>query len=163
MIEVGVRIRLLQSIKKNYLLTEMEQNKILKNKRYIAINIILLAILFFSVTFNKEFIRPVYGHSPIIGILSGSFANFMAAYIVSLFPIAPILARNIDVKKSRVFIYSISLFVFLVLTFEELKPFVNASKTYDIYDIIASGLGSITAIITFEIFLRKIIKKNINK
>ena len=141
----------------------MEQNKIFKNKRFIAINLILFAILYLSVTFNKEFIRPVYSDSPIIGILTGSFANFMAAYIVSLFPIAPILARNIDIKKSRVIIYSISLIVFLILTFEELKPFVNASKTYDIYDIIASGLGSITAIITFEIFLKKINKKKINK
>ncbi len=141
----------------------MEQNKIFKNKRFIAINLILFAILYLSVTFNKEFIRPVYGDSPIIGILTGSFANFMAAYIVSLFPIAPILARNIDIKKSRVIIYSISLIVFLILTFEELKPFVNASKTYDIYDIIASGLGSITAIITFEIFLKKINKKKIYK
>jgi len=141
----------------------MEQNKIFKNKRFIAINLILFAILYLSVTFNKEFIRPVYGHSQIIGILTGSFANFIAAYIVSLFPIAPILARNIDIKKSRVIIYSISFIVFLILTFEELKPFVNASKTYDIYDIIASGLGSITAIITFEIFLKKINKKKINK
>jgi len=90
----------------------MEQNKIFKNKRYIAINFILFAILYLSVTFNKEFIRPVYGHSPIIGILTGSFSNFMAAYIISLFPIAPILARNIDIKKSRVIIYSISLINF---------------------------------------------------
>ena len=153
----------MKGIKKNLKLTEMEQNKIFKNKRFIAINLILFAILYLSVTFNKEFIRPVYGHSPIIGILTGSFANFIAAYIVSLFPIAPILARNIDIKKSRVLIYSISFIVFLILTFEELKPFVNASKTYDIYDIIASGLGSITAIITFEIFLKKINKKKINK
>ena len=132
----------------------MERNNILKNKRYIAINIILFAILYLSVTFNKEFIRPVYGHSPIIGILTGSFSNFMAAYIISLFPIAPILARNIDIKKSRVIIYSISFIIFLILTLEELKPFVNASKTYDIYDIIASGLGSIISIITFEFVVR---------
>ena len=141
----------------------MEQNKIFKNKRYIAINLILFAVLYLSVTFNKEFIRPVYGHSPIIGILTGSFSNFMAAYIVSLFPIAPILAKTIEIKKARLIIYVISIVVFIILTIEELKPFVSASKTYDIYDIIASGLGSITAIITFEIFIRKIIKKKINK
>ena len=141
----------------------MEQNKIFKNKRYIAINLILFAVLYLSVTFNKEFIRPVYGHSPIIGILTGSFSNFMAAYIVSLFPIAPILAKTIEIKKARLIIYVISIVVFIILTIEELKPFVSASKTYDIYDIIASGLGSITAIITFEIVIRKIIKKKINK
>ena len=129
----------------------MEQNKIFKNKIYIAINLILFAVLYLSVTFNKEFIRPVYGHSPIIGILTGSFSNFMAAYIVSISLIAPILARNIEIKKARLIIYVTSILVFIILTIEELKPFVSASKTYDIYDIIASGLGSILAVLTFEL------------
>lgn len=141
----------------------MEQNRVFKNKRYIAINLILFAILYLSVTFNKEFIRPIYGHSPIIGIITGSFSNFMVAYIMSLFPIAPILAKKIDIQKARLIFYAISIIVFLILTIEELKPFVDASKTYDIYDIIASGLGSITAILTFEIFISRIIKKKINK
>ena len=87
----------------------------------------------------------------------------MVAYIMSLFPIAPILAKKIDIQKARLIFYAISIIVFLILTIEELKPFVDASKTYDIYDIIASGLGSITAILTFEIFISRIIKKKINK
>jgi len=132
----------------------MKKTNIMRNKRYIAINLILIAILYLSVTFNKEFIRPVYGHSPIIGILTGSFSNFMAAYIISLFPIAPILAKRIDIRKSRLVIYMISIIVFLILLFEEIKPFVNASKTYDIYDIIASGLGSILAVLTFELIIK---------
>ena len=133
----------------------MNQNKIFKNRRYIATNLILFAILYLTVTFNKKFIRPAYGHLPIVGILTGSFSNFMAAYIISLFPITPILAKNINIKKSRLIIYVISIVVFLLLTIEELQPFVNASKTYDIYDIIASGLGSIIAIVTFEIIVKK--------
>lgn len=136
----------------------MEQSEIFRNKRYIAINLILIAILYLSVTFNKEFIRPIYGQSPIIGILTGSFSNFMAAYIISLFPIAPILSKNIEIKKARLIVYATSILVFILLTIEELKPFVNASTTYDIYDIIASGLGSLIAILTFEIFVGKIIK-----
>jgi len=132
----------------------MEQNRIIKNKKYIGINLILIAILFLSVTFNKEFIRPVYGHSPTIGILTGSFSNFMAAYIISLFPIAPLLSKKIDIKKSRLIIYVISIIVFIILTIEELKPFFSASKTYDIYDIIASGFGSIIAILTFELITK---------
>lgn len=75
----------------------MEKNKVIKNKRYLAINLILLAVLYLSVTFNKEFIRPVYRHSPILGIITGSFSNFMAAYIISLVPIAPILAKSIEI------------------------------------------------------------------
>jgi hypothetical protein len=137
----------------------VEQNKIFKNKRYIAINLILFAVLYLTVTFNKEFIRPVFGNSPIIGIITGSFSNFMAAYIISLFPVAPLLARNIELKKARLFIYVTSILVFLILTIEEFKPFVSASTTYDIYDILASGLGSLIAILTFEGFIKKISKK----
>ncbi len=136
----------------------MEQNKIFKNKRYIAINLILFAILYLSVTFNKEFIRPVYGQSPIIGILTGSFSNFMAAYIISLFPIAPIIAKNIKIKKARLIIYMVSILVFIILTIEELKPMWGASTQYDLFDILASGLGSLLAILTFEIFIGKIVK-----
>jgi len=132
---------------------------IIKNRKYLAINLILFAILYFSVSFNKEYIRPVYGHSPIIGIITGSFSNFMAAYIISLFSVAAILAKKIEIKKAKLIFYVISILVFIILTIEELKPFVSASKTYDIYDILASGLGSFLAILTFEVFIKKIIKK----
>jgi len=133
--------------------------EIIKNRKYLAVNLILFAILYLSVTFNKEFIRPIYGHSPIIGIITGSFSNFMAAYIISLFSVAAILAKNIEIKKAKLIFYVISILVFIILTIEELKPFVSASKTYDIYDILASGLGSFVAILTYEVFIKKIIKK----
>jgi hypothetical protein len=133
--------------------------EIIKNRKYLAVNLILFAILYLSVTFNKEFIRPIYGHSPIIGIITGSFSNFMAACIISLFSVAAILAKNIELKKARLIFYAISILVFIVLAIEELKPFVSASKTYDIYDIFASGLGSFVVILTFEVFIKKIIKK----
>jgi VanZ family protein len=132
---------------------------IIKNRKYLAINLILFAILYFSVSFNKEYIRPVYGHSPVIGIITGSFSNFMAAYIVSLFSVAAILAKKIEIRKAKLIFYVTSILVFIILTIEEIKPFVSASKTYDIYDILASGLGSFLAILTFEVFIKKIIKK----
>jgi hypothetical protein len=125
--------------------------KIIKNRKYLAINVILFAILFLSVTFNKEFIRPVYGKSPIIGIITGSFSNFMAAYIISLFPIAPIFAKSIEIKKARMIIYTVSFLVFLILTIEEIYPMWGASTQYDFFDILASGIGSIFAIMTFEL------------
>jgi len=133
--------------------------EIIKNRKYLAINLILFAILYFSVSLNKEFIRPVYGHSPILGIITGSFSNFMAAFIISLFSVAAILAKKIKINKARIIFYLASIIVFIILTIEELKPFVDASKTYDIFDIIASGLGSLIAILTFEVFIKKIIKK----
>ena len=138
----------------------MKESKFSRNKKYIAINFILFAILYLTVALNKEFIRPNYGYLPIIGIVTGSFSNFMAAYIINLFAIAPILTRKIRIDKSRLIFYVISIAVFIILTAEEIKPFVDASKTYDPYDILASGFGSIAAILTFELFITKIIKKH---
>jgi len=129
--------------------------EITKKRKYLAVNLILFAVLYLSVTFNKEFIRPVYGYSPIIGIITGSFSNFMAAYIISLFPIAPILVKNIDLKKARLIIYSVSILVFLILTIEEGNPMWGASTQYDLFDILASGIGSILAILTFELLTIK--------
>ncbi len=135
----------------------------MKKQKYIAINIILFAILFLLVTFNKEIIRPEYGNTPVIGIITGSFSNFLAAYIISLFAVSPLLSHKISIKKSRIFFYTVSVLVFVVLLIEEVKPFTGASKTYDKYDIIASGLGSILAIITFEIIIKRVhANRNIN-
>ena len=133
--------------------------EIIKNRKYIAINVILFAILYLSVAFNKEFIRPFYSHSPIIGLITGSFSNFMAAYIISLFPIAPILAKNIEIRKASIIIYFISILVFLILTIEEIYPMWGASTQYDLFDILASGIGSIFAILTFELIKKRWIKR----
>lgn len=131
----------------------MEISKILENRKYLAINLILFAILYLSVAFNKEFIRPVYGHSPIIGIITGSFSNFMAAYIISLFPVSQIIKKNIKIKKARIIVYNISTLVFLILTAEEIYPMWGASTQYDLFDILASAIGSLFAILTFEIII----------
>lgn len=128
-------------------------SKVLKNRKYLAINLILFAILYLSVTFNKEFIRPVYGNSPIIGIITGSFSNFMAAYIISLFPVSPIISKKIKIKKARIIVYTISILVFLILTAEEIHPMWGASTQYDLFDILASAVGSLLAILTIEIII----------
>ena len=132
----------------------MVMSKILKNRKYLAINLILFAILYLSVTFNKEFIRPVYGNSPIIGIITGSFSNFIAAYIISLFPVTPIISKKIKIKKARIIVYTISILVFLILTAEEIHPMWGASTQYDLFDILASAVGSLLAILTFEIIIK---------
>jgi len=124
-------------------------------KKYIAINFILFAILYLLVEFNKEFIRPLIGDSHILRILTGGFPNFIAAYIISLFPIAAILTKRLNAQKGRFILYVVAIVVFLILTNEEFQPFFGASTVFDIYDIIANGLGLIFAIITFELLLRK--------
>lgn len=125
-----------------------------RNKRkLLAVPFILFAILYFSVSFNKEYIRPIYSGSTILGIITGSFSNFMAAYIISLLPIAQIFSKEIELKKARLIIYFAAAAVFILLTIEEIAPYVNASKVYDIYDIIASGIGALFAVLTFEIII----------
>ena len=126
---------------------------ILKNRKYLAINLILFAILYLSVTFNKEFIRPVYGSLPIIGIMTGSFSNFMAAYIISLFPVSQIISKKIKIEKARIIVYAVSTLVFLILTIEEIHPILGASTQYDPFDILASAVGSVFAIMTFELMI----------
>ena len=60
-------------------------------------------------------------------------------------------------KHGRVIAYMSSALVFLVLTIEEIKPMWGASEHFDSFDILASGLGSLLSISTFEIivFFRK--------
>ncbi len=126
---------------------------LLKNRKYLAINLILFAFLYLSVTFNKEFIRPVYGSLPVIGIVTGSFSNFMAAYIISLFPVSQIISKKIKIEKARIIVYAVSTLVFLLLTVEEIHPMFGASTQYDLFDIMASAVGSVLAILTFELLI----------
>ncbi len=138
----------------------MNSQKIIKKKKFIVINILLFVFLYFSVEFNKEYIRPIYGNDAFWGILTGSYSNFAAAYVISLFSIAVIFSRKLTLRKSRLFFYSVAGLVFLILAYEEINPFAGVSKVYDIYDIAASGLGSFFAIITFEILIRN--RKNVS-
>lgn len=128
-------------------------------RKKMAINLILFAVLYFSVSFNKEYIRPILGNTSILGIITGSFSNFMSAYIISLFPFSSVLSSNFSLRKSRLVVYVVAVIVFILLTIEEIKPYAGASKVYDVYDIIASGLGSILSILTFEILVRRITAK----
>ena len=94
-------------------------------------------------------IRPGYNHIPLVHLLSDSFPNFIAAYLVSLAFTNIIITKGL--KHTRLFVYLSALLVFVILTVEELKPMWGASTWYDSADIIASGLGSLCTIITFEI------------
>jgi len=121
--------------------------------KYLKINILLFVFLYLSISFNKEYLRPLYGHLQLSGTLLGSYPNFIAAFIISPFPLKH--AMMLKANKGRIIIYSTSFIVFAILSIEEWKPFFHASSVFDIYDIIASGIGALFAIITFELLLRK--------
>ena len=121
--------------------------------RIIAINIFLFALLFGLVSLNKEILRPIFSHISFVRILTGSFPNFIAAYIISLAFVNAVVTR--EPKYRRLIVYISSLLVFVILTIEEFKPMWGASTQYDSFDILASGLGSLLSIMTFELIILK--------
>jgi hypothetical protein len=123
----------------------------IKSKQIAIKNTLLIAMLFGLVTINKELFRPGFSHVPFLNILTGSFPNFIAAFIISLALINGVLVKN--PRNRRVIAYIGSALVFIILTIEEFKPIWGASEYFDSFDILASGLGSLLSISIFEIIL----------
>ncbi len=125
-----------------------------KSKKVILIsNIILFAILFALISWNKEYLRPRFSHQLTGRIITGSFPNFIAAFIISLALLNALLSRFIKYPRKLIFI--IPLLVFAILTFEEFVPLWGASSCFDIYDIIASGIGSLLSLLVYKFFCKK--------
>lgn len=125
--------------------------------RIIGINLLLFALLLGLVSLNKGFFRPTFNQTSFAKILTGSFPNFIAAYLISLSVVNAVLIRK--PKFGRLIVYLCSLIVFIILTIEELQPIFGASNYYDLFDIYASGIGSILAILTYELIVLKHKKK----
>ena len=120
--------------------------------KIIGTNLVLFALLYGLVSLNKGILRPEFSHISFISILTGSFPNFIAAYIISLAFVNAVLIRK--PKNGRIVVYVSSVLVFTILAIEEINPIWGASTYYDPFDILASGLGSISSIITFELMAR---------
>lgn len=116
--------------------------------KLIGINILLFILLFGLVTINKQVFRPTFDHSHIALVLTGSFPNFIAAYLISLCVVNAVLIRK--PKFGRQIVYVLSFIVMAILIFEEFKSIWGASTQFDIYDIIGSSIGSLLAILTYE-------------
>jgi hypothetical protein len=128
-------------------------------KKGFVINAFLVALLFGLVSLNKEVLRPALNSSHLLIILTGCFPNFIAAFLISLAPVTAILVRKL--KHGRVIIYLFSIAVFIILMIEEFNPMWGASTRYDSFDIIASAVGSLLAIITFELITMLGKKRNL--
>ena len=121
--------------------------------RIVVTNVILFGFLFGLVSLNKELLRPSLSHIPFMAPLTGSFPNFIAAYIISVFFVNG--AVTMEPRHSRLLVYLGSLLVFVLLTVEEVNPMWGASTWYDVLDIIATGAGSLLAIVTYELIILK--------
>ncbi len=102
---------------------------------------------------NKEILRPKFNHTLFARVLTESFPNFIAAYIISFAFTNAVLIRK--PQNARLVVYLGSVLVCAILTIEEIIPMWGASTRYDPIDIWASGLGSLLSIITFELVARK--------
>lgn len=125
--------------------------------RILGINFLLFAILFGLVSFNKEHLRPAFAHLPVLKMISGCFPNFIAAYIISLASVNAVLMRK--PKHGRIYVYISSFVVFGVLTIEEISPMWGASEHYDSFDILASAIGALFAILSYELIAKMQVKK----
>jgi hypothetical protein len=134
------------------------------NKRgtCVAVNATLLALLFLSVSFNKEYLRPAFAGNPVLDLFTGSYPNFIAAYVISLFPVCPMLTKRPNITRGMQIVLATAAGVFIILTIEELAPVFGVSKVRDGSDIIASALGSSCAILTFH-FLRRAVSRRKNE
>ena len=117
------------------------------------ISVLILFLVVIGII-NGEYLRPHYGNLKYFNIIIGSLPNFVGAFVFSLFLSSQI--SKLYIKKRRILIYLISFLVFILLTIEEYKPFFTASKTFDTFDIVASGLGVFCAIVVLELNLKKI-------
>ena len=121
--------------------------------RVVLTNLLLFGVLYGLVSLNKAVLRPAVGQISWVTPITGSFPNFIAAYILSLFFVNA--AVILEPKHSRLLVYLGSLFIFAILTFEEVNSMWGASEVYDVLDIIASGAGSLLAIASYELIILK--------
>jgi len=124
--------------------------------KIIKTDIFIYVILIIIYGINKLYLRPKFGNTFILGKIVGSLPNFIGAFMFSLLP----FGKFINKKYS---IYFSALIVFLLLTSEEIFPFFTASKTFDYFDILASGIGVILAVIYFKYSNPELKMKKFNK
>jgi len=115
--------------------------------KIIGINLTLFLLLVGLIYINKTIFRPTFNENYLAQILTGSFPNFIAAFLISLCAVNPVLIRK--PRLGRMIVYLFTLCTMTVLILDELKS-IGASKQYDINDIVGSILGAILAVMTFE-------------
>jgi hypothetical protein len=121
--------------------------------KILGINLALFFLLFGLVYINKTFFRPTFNDSQLAQILTGSFPTFIAAYLISLCVMNPVLIRK--PRLGRLIMYLGSFCILIVLILDELES-IGASKQYDIYDIAGSVFGSLLAVLTYEYLRQKV-------
>lgn len=120
----------------------------MSKKKLLITNIVLFAILFLAISFNKDYLRPISHQLPGM-IITGCLPNFLAAFIITLMLLNALMIKL--AKYRHLLLYLIPGLVFAILAFEEFVPLWGASSNFDIYDIIASGIGAILSVVVYKL------------
>ena len=115
--------------------------------KILGINLTLGLLLFGLVYINKTVFRPTFNETQLAQVLTGSFPNFIAAFLISLCVVNPVLMRK--PRSGRLIVWLGSLCIMAVLILDEFKS-IAASTQYDTYDLVGSIIGSILAVLTYE-------------
>ena len=98
-------------------------------------------ILFYGfVYFNKTVFRPAFRDIHFVQVLTGSFPSFIAAFLIGLVVVNPVLVKK--PRFGRLIVFCVK----CVLILDELKS-IGASTQFDINDMAGSIIGSVLAVI----------------
>lgn len=95
--------------------------------KIIGINLTLFLLLYGLVTINKAFFRPTFNETHLAQILTGSFPNFIATFLIGLCAVNPVIIRK--PRLGRLIVYLGSLFIMTVLIIDELES-IGAAIRY---------------------------------
>ncbi len=121
--------------------------------KVIAINIILFAVLFGLISFNKEILRPLWSNVPILNYLTDVFPNFIAALLINMAIVNAILLKK--PLRIRLIVLGSSALILIIFVIEEYVSLLGASTQFDINDIFASAIGVLLAYLSFEFIVAK--------
>lgn len=111
---------------------------------------------------NGEYLRPAYRNVIILKNILGSLPNFIGSYILFVIMFGFLnnkIFHEKDIKEIRLLLYFFGVLIFAFLTIEEYYPFFTGSKTFDVFDIIANGIGVLFAFLSFEFLFNCCLKK----
>jgi hypothetical protein len=124
-----------------------------KRTKTIIVNIAMFAILFGLISFNKEVLRPLWEADHFLNLLTNIFPNFIAAYVINLAIAHAILIKSPN--RLHLFVAGSSILIFAIFILEEYFSLLGASTQFDVFDILASGIGVLLAFLAFELIVKK--------
>ena len=124
--------------------------------KILGINLTLGLLLFGLVYINKTVFRPAFNETQLAQVLTGSFPTFIAAFLIGLCVVNPVLIRK--PRSGRLIVYLGSLCIMFVLILDEFKS-IAASTQYDTYDIAGGIIGCVFAVLTYEYLHHRLKRK----